>query len=133
MQDNDMATLGRCANNLGIIANMQGDYGRAVGAYTRAIAAYEAAGYDQGIAESHHNLAIAFREQGHLDEAMQAADTAVREAERLGDRRLKAQGVAGGGGSPPPRGGAPVAVRRAGRGGGRHPGVEETGVEAAGL
>src|SRR3989454_502229 len=85
MQDNDMATLGRCANNLGIIANMQGDYGRAVGAYTRAIAAYEAAGYDPGIAESHHNLAIAFREQGHLDEAMQAADTAVRQAERPGD------------------------------------------------
>src|SRR5260370_8348595 len=30
MQDNDMATVGRCANNLGIIANIQGDYGRAV-------------------------------------------------------------------------------------------------------
>src|SRR5438034_8199345 len=29
MQDNDMATVGRCANNLGIIANMQGDYARA--------------------------------------------------------------------------------------------------------
>src|SRR5438093_6455288 len=41
MQDNDMATLGRCANNLGIIANMQGDYGRAVGAYTRAIRSEE--------------------------------------------------------------------------------------------
>src|SRR5437016_1435071 len=95
MQDNDMATLGRCANNLGIIANMQGDYGRAVGAYTRAIAAYQAAGYDQGVAESHHNLGIAYREQGHLDDAMQAADTAVREAERLGDRRLKAQALAG--------------------------------------
>src|SRR5205814_3253341 len=35
MQDNDMASVGRCANNLGIIANLQGDYGRAVGAYTR--------------------------------------------------------------------------------------------------
>src|SRR2546426_7943778 len=40
MRDNDMATVGRCANNLGIIANMQGDYVRAVGAYTRAMAAY---------------------------------------------------------------------------------------------
>src|SRR5207244_10905093 len=40
MQDDDMATVGRCANNLGIIANMQGDYNRAVGAYTRAISAY---------------------------------------------------------------------------------------------
>jgi tetratricopeptide (TPR) repeat protein len=95
MQDNDMASVGRCANNLGIIANMQGDYGRAVGAYTRAIAAYQAARYDQGMAESQHNLAITYREQGHLDHAMQAADAAVREAERLGDQRLKAQALAG--------------------------------------
>jgi len=74
MQDNDMASVGRCANNLGIIANMQGDYGRAVGAYTRAIAAYQAARYDRGIAESQHNLGISYREQGDLDHAMQAAD-----------------------------------------------------------
>jgi tetratricopeptide (TPR) repeat protein len=95
MQDNDMATLGRCANNLGIIANMQGDYGRAVGAYTRAIAAYQKASFPRGIAESQHNLGITYREQGRLDDAMQAADAAVREAERLGDRRLKAQALAG--------------------------------------
>ncbi len=95
MQNNDMATVGRCANNLGIIANMQGDYGQAVGAYTRAIAAYQKARCERGIVESEHNLAITFREQGHLDDAMQAADAAVREAERLGDRRLKAQALAG--------------------------------------
>src|SRR5438105_110997 len=73
MQDNDMATVGRCANNLGIIANMQGDYARAVGAYTRAIAAYEQARYHRGIAESRHNLGITYREQGRLDHALQAA------------------------------------------------------------
>jgi tetratricopeptide (TPR) repeat protein len=95
MQNNDMATVGRCANNLGIIASMQGDYGQAVGAYTRAIAAYQKARCERGIVESEHNLAITFREQGHLDDAMQAADAAVREAERLGDRRLKAQALAG--------------------------------------
>src|SRR6267143_3949761 len=95
MRDNDMATVGRCANNLGIIANMQGDYGRAVGAYTRAIAAYQATRYDRGIAESQHNLGITYREQGHLDHAMQGADAAVREAGRLGDQRLTAQALAG--------------------------------------
>src|SRR6266699_3219106 len=95
MQENDMATLGRCANNLGIIANMEGDYGRAVGAFTRAIAAYQQARYDRGVAESQHNLGIAYREQGRLDDAMQAADAAVRESERLGDRQLKAQALAG--------------------------------------
>ena len=95
MHDNDMAGVGRCANNLGIIANLQGDYGRAVGAYTRAIAAYETAHHDRGIAESQHNLAITYREQGDLDHAMQAADNAVREAGRLGDERLVAQALAG--------------------------------------
>src|SRR5947207_15839428 len=43
MQDNDMATLGKCANNLGIIANMQGEYGRAVRSYTAAVAGFHAA------------------------------------------------------------------------------------------
>src|SRR3989442_249087 len=95
LRDNDMATVGRCANNLGIIANMQGDYGRAVGAYTRAIAAYQKAQYERGIVETQHNLGISYREQGQLDKAMQAADTAVREAGRLGDRRLQAQAIAG--------------------------------------
>src|SRR2546430_423076 len=94
-EDNDMATVGRCANNLGIIANMQGDYARAVGAYTRAIAAYEQAGFHRGIAESRHNLGITYREQGRLDHALQAADAAVRDAEWLDDRGFKAQALAG--------------------------------------
>jgi tetratricopeptide (TPR) repeat protein len=115
MQDNDMATLGRCANNLGIIANMQGDYGRAVGAYTRAIAAYQKARYAQGIAESQHNLGITYRDQGRLDDAMQAADAAVREAERLGDQRLKAQALAGRAEIQVLRGEPEIAIREAKR------------------
>jgi tetratricopeptide (TPR) repeat protein len=115
MQDSDMATLGRCANNLGIIANMQGDYGRAVGAYTRAIGAYQKARYAQGIAESQHNLGITYREQGRLDDAMQAADAAVREAERLGDQRLKAQALAGRAEIQVLRGEPEVAIREAKR------------------
>src|SRR5438046_6334256 len=95
MQDNDMATVGRCANNLGIIANMQGDYARAVGAYTRAIAAYEQAGFHRGIAETRHNLRITYRDQGRLDHALEAADAAVRDAEWLNDRGFKAQALAG--------------------------------------
>jgi len=115
MQENDMATLGRCANNLGIIANMEGDYGRAVGAFTRAIAAYQKARYDRGVAESQHNLGIAYREQGRLDDAMQAADAAVRESERLGDRQLKAQALAGRAEIQIARGEPGVAVREAQR------------------
>ena len=95
LQDNDMATVGRCANNLGVIANMQGDYSRAVGAYARAITAYEKARHDRGVVESQHNLGITYREQGQLDRALRAANTALREAERLGDRALQAQALAG--------------------------------------
>ena len=115
MQDNDMATLGRCANNLGIIENMQGDYGRAVGAYTRAIAAYQKARNDRGIAETQHNLGITYREQGRLDDAMHATDTAMRDAERLGDRRLKAQALAGRAEIQVARGEPELAIREAQR------------------
>src|SRR3989449_1055690 len=114
LRDNDMATVGRCANNLGIIANMQGDYGRAVGAYTRAIAAYQKAQYERGIVEAQHNLGISYREQGQLDRAMQAADTAVRDAGRLGDRRLQAQAVPGRGESPVAWGEAQLRIPGAG-------------------
>src|SRR5260370_32291243 len=60
-----------------------------------AIDAYQQAGYDRGVVESQHNLAISYREQGQLDHAMQAAEAAVREAERLGDRALQGQALAG--------------------------------------
>jgi tetratricopeptide (TPR) repeat protein len=93
--DNDMATVGRCANNLGIIANLQGDFARAVIAYNRAIAAYEQAHYGRGVAESRHNLGIVTRAQGRLDRALEIAAQAVQDAEKLGDRQLIAQAQAG--------------------------------------
>ena len=129
MQENDMATLGKCANNIGIIANMQGDFGRAVGSYTRAIAAYQAARYERGIAESQHNLAMAYRELGKLDDAMQTADAAVREAERLGDRRLKAQALAGRAEIRAIRGEPELAVREAGRAVAMHRELQEVVLE----
>ena len=115
MQDNDMASVGRCANNLGIVANLQGDYGRAVGAYTRAIAAYQKARNERGIAETQHNLGITYREQGRLDDAMHATDTAMREAERLSDRQLKAQALAGRAEIQVARGDPELAIREAQR------------------
>src|SRR6266852_3131601 len=74
--DNDMATVGRCANNLGVIANMQGDYRR-------------------GVAEARHNLGIVCRAQGRLDRAIEIAQVAIDEAKALGDLQLTAQAVAG--------------------------------------
>src|SRR5260370_26281057 len=87
LEQNDLATAGRCANNLGIIANMQGDYDRAVSAYTRAIASYQQAHCDRGVAESRHNLGITYRERGQLDAALQAPDAPGRKPGKLGAPR----------------------------------------------
>jgi tetratricopeptide (TPR) repeat protein len=95
MREKDMTSVGRCANNLGIVANLTGDYPTAVGAYTRAMGAYQQAAFDRGIAESLHNLAITYREQGRLDDALQTADDAMTHAEQAGDELLKAQALAG--------------------------------------
>ena len=77
-EGNDLAAVGRCSNNLGIIATMRGDYTRAVTAYTRATAAYQQIRAGHGVAESQHNLGITYREQGQLERALRAADGAVR-------------------------------------------------------
>jgi tetratricopeptide (TPR) repeat protein len=115
MQENDMATVGRCANNLGIIASLQGRYGRAIGSYTRAIAAYQQAHSDRGVAEAQHNLAITYREQGELERAIQASEAAIREAEHVGDAQLKAQALAGRAEIRVAQGDATLAVREAER------------------
>jgi tetratricopeptide (TPR) repeat protein len=95
MRDNDMTSVGRSANNLGIIATLTGDYGKAVGAYTRAMGAYQHVAFGRGVAESLHNLAITYREQGRLDDALQTADDALSQAEQAGDEVLQAQALAG--------------------------------------
>ena len=91
----DFGTLGRCANNLGIIANLRGDFEVAVTEYTKAIAAYQRAGQPRGVVESRHNLAITYREQRSFDEALATADRAVHEAVTIDDTALLAKVVAG--------------------------------------
>jgi tetratricopeptide (TPR) repeat protein len=90
-REGDDATVGRCSNNLGIVSNLRGDYGRAVGSYTIALAAFQQARMHRGIAETLNNLAITYRDQGDLVNALKTADRAVEAAERVGDRGLLAQ------------------------------------------
>ncbi len=95
MHEGDLATVGRCSNNLGIVANMQGNYGSAIGEYTMAIAAYDRARFPKGAAESRHNLGLTFRDQGDLTAAMEAAEQAYLDAQWVGDQSLIAQALAG--------------------------------------
>jgi tetratricopeptide (TPR) repeat protein len=89
-REGDHATVGRSCNNLGIVAYYRGDYGRAVGSYTMALAAFQQADLHAGIAQVLNNLAITYRDQGELDRALEAADSAVQEADEAGDIRLGA-------------------------------------------
>lgn len=56
-------------NNLGIIATLEGRQDEALGCYGRALAAYQRLGDRRGLAETHQNLAITYRELGFVREA----------------------------------------------------------------
>ena len=78
----------RCLNNLGIIAFLRGDPGAALANYQLALAAYQQAGVVRGIAETHHNIGISWRERGDYRQALEAAEQAVRLARELQDDTL---------------------------------------------
>ena len=94
-RDGDVATTGRCSNNLGIISNLRGRHAEAIGSWQIALAAFEKAGLRQGVAECRHNLALSYREQGQLDRALDEADRAIAEAEASGDGSLWALTIRG--------------------------------------
>lgn len=59
----------RANNNLGVVATLRDRPERALVAYERAVAAYHRVGHLRGLAQSHQNLAITYREMGFLREA----------------------------------------------------------------
>lgn len=94
-QEGDHATIGRCSTNLGIIANMRGQYDRAVGYYTMALTAFQQASLPWGIAATHHNLGITYRDKREFERGLELADRAMEEAAAVGDLALEAQTLAG--------------------------------------
>ncbi len=61
--------VARANNNLGIICTLQTRSAEAAVCYQRAIGAYTASGSQRGLAQSHHNLAITYRELRRFDDA----------------------------------------------------------------
>jgi tetratricopeptide (TPR) repeat protein len=59
----------RAANNQGIIANVQGRRDLALSCYQHALAAYQGLGHFRGLAQTHHNLGISYRDLGLHAEA----------------------------------------------------------------
>lgn len=58
----------RASNNLGVIASVRGDRELALTAYQRAIASYQRLGHARGLAQTHYNLAIVYRDLGFARE-----------------------------------------------------------------
>jgi tetratricopeptide (TPR) repeat protein len=59
----------RASNNLGILANVRGRREVALAAYQRALAAYQRLGNVLGVAQTHHNVGISYRDLGFDREA----------------------------------------------------------------
>ena len=77
---NDDGFSARASNNLGVLANLRGDRDSALNYYQRALAAHQRLGYIRGLAQTHYNLGLSYRELGFADEAGTHYDHAVRYA-----------------------------------------------------
>jgi len=94
-RDGDHATTGRASNNLGVISHLRGRNAEAISSWEIAAAAFHRAGMQTGVADCHHNLANAYREQGALDKALATADQAVAAGEATHDETLYAMTLRG--------------------------------------
>jgi tetratricopeptide (TPR) repeat protein len=70
----------RASNNLGILSNVRGRRDLALASYQRALASYQRLGNVLGLAQTHHNLGISYRDLGfdreadsHFNRAMELA------------------------------------------------------------
>ncbi|MGQ0814305.1 MAG: tetratricopeptide repeat protein [Gemmatimonadota bacterium] len=61
--------VARASNNLGVTAILSMRLEDAITSFQRAVSAYLRLGYARGLAQSHQNLGIVFRELGHDDES----------------------------------------------------------------
>ena len=91
----DPLLVARVSNNLGNIANMQGRHERALSHFRTALPMYQRLGQKQGLAESHHNMAITFRDLDELEEADQHEQHAIEFAAEALVPRLVAMGRIG--------------------------------------
>jgi tetratricopeptide (TPR) repeat protein len=91
----DSLLVARASNNLGMIANTRGQWELALSYYRRAIPTYQRSGRAQGLAETHHNMAVTFRDLEQLDEADVHEQRAIHYAAEGRAPRLAAMGRLG--------------------------------------
>jgi tetratricopeptide (TPR) repeat protein len=93
--DGDHLLVARATNNLGAIANLRGDRNAALAHFQLAIPAYQQLGHAVGLAESCHNIAIAYRDERRLEEADEYERRAIEYARESGSRVVGAMARAG--------------------------------------
>jgi tetratricopeptide (TPR) repeat protein len=60
---------GRASNNMGVLANIRGQRDLALTSYQRAVAAYQRMGWRRGLAQTHYNIGISYRDLGFEQDA----------------------------------------------------------------
>lgn len=93
--DGDDLLVARATNNLGLIANSRGRHLEAVSLFLLAIPAYQRLGHVAGLAESYHNMGIAYRQMTQLGSAEDAERRALEFAREAGNARLAAMALVG--------------------------------------
>ncbi len=84
----------RCANNLGIVADYLAEFERSLSFYRLAATTFERLEAYDDLAFNWFNSAMVWRQLGRLEEARDAADRALRAAERSGSPRVMSQALA---------------------------------------
>lgn len=88
--DGDDEFAARASNNLGVIASVRGNRELALTAYQRAIAAYQRLGHTRGLAQTHYNTAIVYRDLGFAHDMERNLAMALRYATEGADEDVTA-------------------------------------------
>ena len=80
--------VGGALNNLGAIASVRGDRDEALRCYERALQAFTATKNEHGLAHTYHNLALAYRDAGLVQEAEALFAEVAQRASLAGDEWL---------------------------------------------
>lgn len=86
----DFEFAARACNNLGVLGYLRGRIDLALTYYQRALASYDRMGYVRGLAQTHYNLGMAYRELYRFDEADSHYRNAIRLAEQSGSEDVTA-------------------------------------------
>jgi tetratricopeptide (TPR) repeat protein len=91
----DALMTARASNNLASVAHLTGRPDLAMSLYRTALLSYQRLGDRRGMAETSHNLGIAFRQLEQWTDAERAGEQAVRHADLTGDAALRGLALVG--------------------------------------